>query len=139
MSRSTEEVVFEFLKGCESTDYNATRQAFLDHLSADMRWVQSGLPTTTTCDEALGLMDAFHHAVGYTGWNTEQIAWAVQGESLLIERIDHLLNTKGEIIMSVPIVGVFTVTDEKIVEWHEYFDPAPVLAKFQYSLPGDGS
>ena len=132
MSRSTEDVVFEFLKGCESKDYAATRQAYQDYLADDMKWVQCGLPTTNSRDEAIGLLDAFNQAVGFTGWNTETITWAAQGDSLLIERVDHLLDSNGEIFMSVPIVGVFTVQNGKIVEWHEYFNPAPILERFQF-------
>jgi limonene-1,2-epoxide hydrolase len=46
------------------------------------------------------------------------------GDNVVVERVDHLW--AGEIAVSVPVVGVFTLSGDKISAWRDYFDPTPL-------------
>ncbi|HZS22078.1 MAG TPA: limonene-1,2-epoxide hydrolase family protein [Pseudonocardiaceae bacterium] len=129
MSPKPEEVVFALLKSGESGDA-ATREAFHEHMAEDITWVQSGLPTCHGLDECLALWDKFSAVTGCVTWPVEITGWAVRDDTVFVERIDHILDEHGGTIFDVPIVGVFRLRDDKIVEWYEYLDPTPFAAAY---------
>lgn len=130
MSKKPEEIVFAFLKSGEDGDA-ATRQAFHDHIADDITWIQSGFPPCQSRDECLALWDKFSETTGCATWPVTIKDWASRGSTVFVERVDHILDAHGGTIADVPIVGVFRLRGDKIVEWYEYLDPTPFAAHSQ--------
>jgi limonene-1,2-epoxide hydrolase len=53
---------------------------------------------------------------------------ATVGNTVLTERVDHLVDAAGKTTMSIPLMGIFVVEDGKIAQWRDYFDTAPFRA-----------
>jgi limonene-1,2-epoxide hydrolase len=54
---------------------------------------------------------------------------ATTGDTVILERVDHITTPTGS--HSMPVVGVLVLQDGKVREWREYFDQAqaaPALA-----------
>jgi limonene-1,2-epoxide hydrolase len=54
---------------------------------------------------------------------------AADGPLVMTERIDHFVNADGRTI-SLPVMGVCEVHDERITAWRDYFD----LSEFSAAL-----
>ena len=57
---------------------------------------------------------------------------ATTGDTVILERVDHITTPSGS--HSMPVVGVIVLQDGKVREWREYFDQAqaaPALASSQ--------
>lgn len=126
MSQQPEDVVFEFFKRIESTDYAKTRAAFDDMLADDAVWANTGLPTAEGKQACLDFLDSFH-TFKVEGIRIEVLAWGSRGGAVVTERVDHLLGTDGAPPASLPVAGTFEVTDGRISAWRDYFDPRPFL------------
>lgn len=102
-----------------------------DLFTHDCQWVQPGIPTTTGPDEAIALSDGMS-AMGIGGIRVLMLASASSpdGNTVFTERVDEIVGPEGEIIGSVPVVGVTRFRDGKICGWVEYFDSAA------FTLPG---
>jgi limonene-1,2-epoxide hydrolase len=46
------------------------------------------------------------------------------GDIVMNERLEHW--AKGTVRVQLPVLGVFTITDNKIVRWCDYFDAGTV-------------
>lgn len=102
--------------------------ASLDTLSDECVWVNPGLPTTTTRNEAHGLMQQFRTMLGLSTIRVDVESIAVIGRTVHNERVDHLCDDDGEVILSVPIAGTLDVAEDgHITRWIEYFDPREAL------------
>ena len=55
------------------------------------------------------------------------IAIGSTGDTVVTERIDHLIGPSAEVIASVPLAGALVVRDGKIAAWRDYFDPRPFV------------
>ncbi len=54
---------------------------------------------------------------------------AVVGNIVRNERVDHIKDAGGQIIVSIKIAGTLTLDDDgKVSRWMEYFDPTETLA-----------
>jgi limonene-1,2-epoxide hydrolase len=88
-------------------------------------WENVGMSTTAGPDQALGMMQAMG-ASGIASIRIENLAMAVQGDKVLTERIDYMLDEAGATRMEVRCMGVFEVDAEgKIRRWADYFDTSP--------------
>jgi len=57
-----------------------------------------------------------------TGMKIDMLAIAESGSKVLTERIDWLLGADGEVVMKVPVMGIFEIADGRITAWRDYFD-----------------
>lgn len=90
-------------------------------------WENSGLPTANNKQEMLAMMQQF-----IDGFNLKAIVvdlhhYAVTGNTMLTERVDHMDDPQGNRMLSFPLAGILTVENNKIVRWSDYFDPRPLL------------
>jgi limonene-1,2-epoxide hydrolase len=111
--------------------YEEFTGAFGDICNPNLRLEQSGLPTTNTVQEALGIIDAARQSIGMTTIGVDIVHIAEADNVVLGERIDHLKREDGTVIVSVPVVGVMEFEGDRIVRWREYFDPTEMLAMMQ--------
>lgn len=122
-----EDVVFDFFKRIETSDFAQSKAAFEELLSEDCHWANSGFPTAEGKQACLALWDNFNAGFGITGIRVETTHWASSGGSVVTERIDHLLGADGAVIASAPLAGTLEVRNGKICAWRDYFDPRPFL------------
>lgn len=92
-------------------------------------WENHGLTLTTGIEDAIAVNAQFAEQFGMESIWYEQLSVAETeaGDKVLTERIDHLRDGDGKTIGSFPVMGVFTVDGDKIVEWRDYFDSAGAL------------
>lgn len=124
---SPEEVVLEFFKSMETSDFATGRAAFEARLTDDAIWANSGFPDAVGKEGCLAMWDGFHEATGFVGLRLELKAIGTKGNDVVTERIDHLMNATGEVFFSLPVAGTLVVRDGKICAWRDYWDPRPFL------------
>jgi limonene-1,2-epoxide hydrolase len=108
--------------------FDATIAAFEEHFADDARWEQSALPTTTSKSEAIGLMHGFRAQLGLEAIGVDLLHVAENDGVILTERVDHLKNAAGEVIVSFPVMGILELNaDGRIQAWREFFDPRAAL------------
>ena len=84
-----------------------------------------GMSKTTGVEEAAAFAEQFVTGSGAVAIRVENRAVAMVGNTVLTERIDHVVDAAGNTTMSIPLMGIFVVDHGKIVEWRDYFDTAP--------------
>lgn len=65
-------------------------------------------------------------------WRFEAVNWqtiniASEGDTVLTERVDNFVINGTRV--SLPVMGVFEIADDKIVAWRDYFDLASYRAQ----------
>ncbi|SFP33421.1 MULTISPECIES: limonene-1,2-epoxide hydrolase family protein [Actinomadura] len=102
-----------------------------DHLRAslteDAEWGNSGFPPAVGIEDIVGKHEASQQVFGDYVMEIQLLNIAVDGDVVFTERIDVGRTQAGEELLTVPVVGVFTVRDGKIARWTDYFDPAGLL------------
>jgi limonene-1,2-epoxide hydrolase len=111
-----------------NVSFEALLEAFGEHLADDARWEQSAMPTTTSKDEALGLLRGFREQLGLATIDVELLHVASADDVVITERVDHLYADDGSLIASFPVMGrlEFDATG-RICAWREIFDPREAL------------
>lgn len=87
-------------------------------------WVNTGLAVTTGIAEALDLCDKLEESMAVTAIDIEILAIAANGNTVLTERIDRMINARGEETSAPRCMGIFEVEGDKITAWRDYFDTA---------------
>lgn len=90
-------------------------------------WENVGMSKTVGPDEAIALFDGM--GAGLSGgaplvMRVDTLAIATTGNTVLTERVDHVLGPDGSPAMSIPVMGAFVVEGDRIVAWRDYFDTA---------------
>jgi limonene-1,2-epoxide hydrolase len=88
-------------------------------------WTNTGMPAAEGKAAIKGFMQQFVDALGMHGIRSDFRQFAIDGDAVLVDRIDHLLDADGRTIMSMEISSTFIVEDGRIVVWRNYFDPTP--------------
>jgi limonene-1,2-epoxide hydrolase len=118
------EIVRAFLAGAERP--GGLRQAILDYFTPETVWENVGMSNTTGPEAAMAVLSAFGEDPATLTMRIETLAFAVDGDKVLTERIDHLVGADGRPLMTFPLMGVFEVKDGKITAWRDYFDTASI-------------
>lgn len=117
---SPSEIVSRFVELWEEDD--GFTRAVDSYFRDDTVWENHGLLTTTGKAEALGFYHEFSKATGMTGMKIDMLAVAGDGNKVLTERIDRIIDANGAEVMTVPVMGIFEIEDGKIAAWRDYFD-----------------
>lgn len=91
-------------------------------------WVNEGLTRTTGIEAALEVNRMFGEKLGMDSIKVDMLAVAEVGDKVLTERIDHMIDAAGRVILSAPVMGTFELRDGKIAAWRDYFDSKGALA-----------
>ncbi len=126
MSNDAESVVTAFFKAM-GPPYENCREGFMQFLTDDAVWQNSGLPDCKGKDACLAFLDGFAEKTGMVGLTVDVLAISTRGNQVLTERIDSFQNADGETLFDLPLMGVLEVRDGKISLWRDYFDPRPLL------------
>lgn len=85
------------------------------------------MAVTTGIDEAIAFNRTFEAQYGVPAIRVDVLAIAEVSaggvDKVLTERVDHLLDGSGRVIMSARCMGVFEVADGKITAWRDFFEP----------------
>lgn len=119
------EIVLNFLDQCGKGKAEL-EDAFHTYFTSNTIWENVGLVTTTGVDEALALIDKYEISAGITHFDADTQSIALEGNRVLTERVDRLLNVKGEPVVTLRVMGIFELADSKITAWRDYFDPSPL-------------
>jgi len=116
------ETVLAFLELLEKPGGFA--EAVRAYFTPATHYLNVGMSDTTGIDETVLFVQGFE-ATTRTSWmRAEMLALAEVGSKVLTERIDHLYDTDGKLVMSIPLMGIFEVEGGKITAWRDYFDTA---------------
>ena len=124
MPTSTE-IVLTFLDQCGKGKAQL-QDAFRTYFTSKTIWENVGLVATTGVDQALAIIDKFEISAGITHFDVDTLSIAVEGDRVLTERVDRLLNCKGDPVVTLRVMGIFELADGKITAWRDYFDPSPL-------------
>ena len=91
-------------------------------------WVNEGLTETTGIEAALEVNRVFGEKLGMDSIKVDMLASAEVGDKVLTERIDHMIDASGKVILSAPVMGTFEIAGGKIAAWRDYFDSKGALA-----------
>jgi len=119
------EIVLKFLDQCGKGKADL-QDAFHNYFTANTIWENVGLVATTGVNEALAFIDKSELSAGITHFDADTLSIAVEGNRVLTERVDRLLTSKGEPVVTLRVMGIFELADGKITAWRDYFDPSPL-------------
>ena len=83
---------------------------------------------TTGAEEAIAFNRTFEEQFGLATIKVDMLSIAAAkgpdgGDRVLTERVDHLIDGAGKVIMSARCMGVFEVAGGKIAAWRDFFEP----------------
>jgi limonene-1,2-epoxide hydrolase len=103
--------------------------AFREEFGPDTVWDQRPIPRITGPDRAVKFLSLCRQTMGLVTIDVEILKLAVDGDTVLTERIDTLRRADGSVIASVTLAGILTYRDGQLVYWREYFDAGTFVAK----------
>jgi limonene-1,2-epoxide hydrolase len=106
---------------CWSSSFDDLLASY-DLLAPDCQWIQRPIPTITGPDAARKFLRFSRRTLGMETIDVEVLGVAGSGDTVYVERIDHLLRADKSVIASAPLVGVFEFAGDRVVRWLEYFD-----------------
>jgi limonene-1,2-epoxide hydrolase len=116
-----ESVMREFFAICSRGDVvGAVQRTFHE----DVFWSNTGYPDANGLTEAVALMQSFKDA-GIHSLTPDFTTIAVDGNKVLVERVEHMQAQDGSTIVHLPVMGTFEIADGKIKALRDYFDPSP--------------
>lgn len=93
---------------------------FTDHTV----WENVGISKTTGYAEAKAFMDGFAQMKPIEWGEVIVHHIAANGNVVLTDRTDNFYDKAGNLVVSIPLMGVFEMDGDKIVAWRDYFDTA---------------
>ena len=110
-------------------------QSFRDCFTDATVYENVGMSKTTGIAEAVAFADEFTQANSGGTIRVDSLVSAANGNTVLNERIDHIVLGDGTVQMSFRVVGVFEIEGGKITGWRDYFDTAGFFAKMAAEAP----
>ena len=121
------ETVTAFLEQC-AQGKAPMHDAFRRYFTPATVYENVGFSKTTGLDEAMAVINGFEATIGASSFRAEMLSIACDGNRVLTERIDYLVDSAGKDIRSLQLMGIFEVADGKITAWRDYFDTAGFAA-----------
>jgi limonene-1,2-epoxide hydrolase len=113
------------------SDFDTMVESFREIFAVDCAWWNSdALPLVHGVDEAIEkvLVPSRDTALAMECIRVEMVNVTQDGAKVYHERIDHILNSEGKVVISIPIAGITEFNDAgKIVNWRDYCNPIGML------------
>ncbi len=103
---------------------NGYKTVIPEYFTSDCVYENVGLSLTTGPAEAVAFLDAFGQQLGFASLTVDMRAIAADGDLVLTERVDHLFDATGRLLVSLRVSGTFELKDGRIRAWRDYFDSA---------------
>lgn len=123
--------VKRFFKDWEGGSYAQLRGAYEQYLSEDCVYENSGVPPCRGRNESLAFIDLAQKARDIQAIRVEILHAAEVGNVVFTERWDRHVNSRGEEIYPVRIVGVMELHEGQITAWRDYFDPGEMMEQLE--------
>ncbi len=117
-----EEIVTAFL-GLKAISKPSLYKAFDDYFNDATIWENVGLSRSQGVEEAKHVVQNAE-TMGVDTINVEILHQLANGNTVVNERIDHIMDSKGNEIVALRAMGIFEINDGKIVSWRDYCDTA---------------
>jgi limonene-1,2-epoxide hydrolase len=95
-----------------------------------------GMTKSTGIAEAAAFATAFTESDGNATIKVDVLASAACGNTVMNERIDHVIQGDGTVKMSIAVMGIFEVEGGKITGWRDYFDTAGMFRQMEAQNQG---
>ncbi|MEJ2410943.1 MAG: limonene-1,2-epoxide hydrolase family protein [Novosphingobium sp.] len=118
---SPETIVRQLFLGLENEGAIPT---FEKWLHPEAIWQNTGFPDAVGKPAILDLARRFLEAVPAPFARIEILHISSDGDVVLTERVDHVLNDDKSLCHSSKIMGAFEVKDGLIKRWSDYFNPS---------------
>jgi limonene-1,2-epoxide hydrolase len=107
-----------------SVSFEEFCQTFTDTFTEDAVWLAAPLvPETTGPDEAIALLRHFQVGFNMATVRVEMLRIGQTDDVVWTERLDHITDPDGNVIVSIPVAGVLTLNDAgKITSYRDYWD-----------------
>ena len=117
-------IVSEFIAAMDA-DTDGIVAAYRRWFTPSTVWDNVGFAKTEGVDEAIALINQLGANLGMASMRFELLAIASVGDKVLTERIDYMYDASGNLLASIPLMGIFELDlDGKIMRWSDYFDTA---------------
>jgi limonene-1,2-epoxide hydrolase len=116
-----EAIVRAFFLGLENEGALPTLERWLH---PEAIWQNTGFPDAAGKEQIVHLAKRFLEANPAPLARIEILQLAGEGEVVLTERIDHVLNDDRSLSHSCKIMGAFEVRDGLVSRWSDYFNPS---------------
>lgn len=122
-------VVRQFFDGLNTSSLDACCKFLAANVTDDFVWENTGLPTVNGPAGGSEFLASFGQAMPtLAGIKVDLVAIAAAGNTVVTERVDHLVDGSGTPLVSLPLAGTLVVSDDgRISAWRDYFDPRPFL------------
>ncbi len=107
---------------------NGLDRAVEAYFTPETVWVNEGLTETTGIEAALEVNRMFGEKLGMHSIKVDMLAAAEDGNKVLTERVDHMIDASGKVLLSAPVMGIFEIEGGKIARWRDYFDSKGALS-----------
>lgn len=107
----------------------AIYRALYDYLTPDAVYENIGLSRTRGPAEAHACFAAFGPMKNCLRLDVDILTIAADGNRVLVERIDRVIEHDGREAMAAPVMGSFEVQDGRITAWRDYFDTVPFASQ----------
>ena len=87
-------------------------------------WENVGVSRTVGFAEAKAFMDGFAQMKPIESGEVIVHHISANGNAVLTERTDNFYDRDGNLIVSIPLMGVFEMDGPNILAWRDYFDTA---------------
>lgn len=129
-----ESVASEFVHRWSLSTQDMVYDSFREFFTPDTHWDNVGIQVTKGIDEAIRLMEGYRDATGTVTVKVDILNLVSVGSTVMMERIDRMLDKNGKEFIALPAVGVFGIQNGKIAWWRDYFDSA-YMDKAGIALP----
>ena len=102
-----------------AVSFETMTAAFTEVLAPDCVWEQRPVVTHSRRG-ALGFLRLARRFLGLESVVVEVRHLARDGDTVLTDRVDHMLRADGTLIASVPIVGVLSFRGTELVAWRDH-------------------
>lgn len=106
-------------------------QTFTDTFTDDAEWLAAPtVPVTTGPDEAIALLKQFQAGFNMATVRVDMLRIGQTDDVVWTERLDHIIDPDGNVIVSIPVAGLLTLDDAgRITSYRDYWDMQEMNAK----------
>ncbi|MEB3034032.1 limonene-1,2-epoxide hydrolase family protein [[Mycobacterium] nativiensis] len=124
---NNEAVVRRFIDGMQQP-LSAVPAHLRATMTDDAVWENTGFPPSVGIEDIVSKHEMSGEVFGDYNMNIDLLHIAEGTDGVVFtERVDVGSTQAGEVILRVPVVGVFELRDGKISRWTDYFDPRGLL------------
>lgn len=120
---ANEQLIMDFFEELKGPTIDDVILAYKKYFHPQGIWKNSGFPDLTGHDAIVHLLKEQKKLFDFEKVKVlDHRLLASDGDHVFFERRDSIVNSKGEVVYAFDIAGIFTVKEDKIVEWRDYMD-----------------